>query len=669
MTDIPEIISHAIDASNDEEINSRRHASADEWTLTEKYPLISPGKSPLDGEFPGDVKPPLEEYTQRFKWPLVVIIGQALVLALSWGFFAVVRARGQITLDAISGETLQHYPRTTTYAFTLVATGLATFSSYLLSQAVRHAIVVYLKEPIALSRLDFAISISQQSLIYELREFWWVLAAALFSFATIQQTSSWSTLLSPINIQAATPLVGTELDVTTDAFRNQFDQLWLNTSTLYPYIESSLLSIIDTSGATRANSAVGYPGVLGFADYTYWYSTGGTIPIFPEWSSNIVIGTLPPLITSNTKPLPAFYTSLNASMGQQGLTAAVSCQAQDLNAESDPPLSYWIEPANITLFNQTYTIFQVSTVCAGEPTYSVPAISVGNNTLSSVVCPNTYQPGTATYTMIIEGRGVYEARTLVCQVTPRIQNMITSYSNVDFSTYVYSTPDPNYPPSQGDAGGMGWAAVWGLNTAIQSGQSPWRSHVGDSITSIYTDQNIRRPLSYPALWVISPCIGYTLMALTFVLQEEYIQGAVEFVGTALKYQLSAPSGPLSGTPPENMLRKINGTVVTTTFGWEYDAAGSVLLLLPITIVAGTSILIVLFATYQNRGIMVAVRHADFDPGDPMFLIAAASAGGMGDTFPGLRKDSVEAGRKKQVKLASIGDRDGFKSFPDCTNTL
>jgi hypothetical protein len=118
-----------------------------------------------------------------------------------------------------------------------------------------------------------------------------------------------------------------------------------------------------------------------------------------------------------------------------------------------------------------------------------------------------------------------------------------------------------------------------------------------------------------------------------------------------------------------MLRKINGTVVTTTFGWEYDAAGSVLLLLPITIVAGTSILIVLFATYQNRGIMVAVRHADFDPGDPMFLIAAASAGGMGDTFPGLRKDSVEAGRKKQVKLASIGDRDGFKSFPDCTNTL
>lgn len=133
--------------------------------------------------------------------------------------------------------------------------------------------------------------------------------------------------------------------------------------------------------------------------------------------------------------------------------------------------------------------------------------------------------------MIIEGRGVYEARTLVCQVTPRIQNMITSYSNVDFSTYVYSTPDPNYPPSQGDAGGMGWAAVWGLNTAIQYGQSPWRSHVGDSITSIYTDQNIRRPLSYPALWVISPCIGYTLMALTFVLQEEYIQGAVEFVGT------------------------------------------------------------------------------------------------------------------------------------------
>jgi hypothetical protein len=58
-----------------------------------------------------------------------VIIGQSLVLALSWGFFATVRARGQITVDIFIAEKLQRYPRTTTYVFTLLATALATFSS------------------------------------------------------------------------------------------------------------------------------------------------------------------------------------------------------------------------------------------------------------------------------------------------------------------------------------------------------------------------------------------------------------------------------------------------------------------------------------------------------------------------------------------------------------
>ncbi|KAJ7465779.1 hypothetical protein B0H11DRAFT_2049245 [Mycena galericulata] len=637
MADVPATISLALDASNDKDIDSKRQASADQGTPTEEQPLISL-KSTSDGKIETDVKIAALEDPQRFKWTLaLVVIGQVLLLGLSWGFFAAVRARGQIALDIVTAEALQHYPRATTYMFTLIATGLATFSSYLLSLAVRDAIAVCLKQPTPLSRLDFGISISRQSLIYDRHALWWVLAAAVFSVATIQQTSSWSSLLPPVNIQFTTPLEGTELDVTTDAFHSQFDQLWLNTSSLYPFLDSALLSIVDTSGSTRANTAAGYPGVVSFADYTYWYSTGGTIPIVLEF--NIASGSLPPLVTSNTKRLPAFYTSFNASMGQQGMTALVSCQMQDLDLESDPPLSYSITPANITLYNQTYTIFQIGTTCLGEPTSSVPAISPGNNTLSAVVCPSTYQPGTVTYTIIVVGRGIYdyEDGTLVCQVTPRIQNMITSYFNVDSSTYVYSTPDPNDPPSQGDAGGMGWAAMWGLDAAIQYGQSPFQSHVGDSIVSIYEDQHLDRPLSYPALW------------------EEYIQGAVEFVGTALKYQLSAPSGPLSGTPPDNMLRKINGTVVTATFGWEYDTGG-ILLLLPITFVAVASILIVLFVLSQNRG-MVAIRHADFDPGDPMFLIAAASAGGIEATFAGLGKDSVEIGRKEKVTLAQFVKKD------------
>jgi hypothetical protein len=148
-------------------------------------------------------------------------------------------------------------------------------------------------------------------------------------------------------------------------------------------VGSALLSIIDASGSTRANWAAGYPGALAFSGYAYWNSTGelllryaisltqhrplipgGTIPIQLYLAANIAQGHLP---TLPTKPVPSFYTSFNASMRQQGLTASVSCQLQDLNAASDPPLTSVIEPANLTLSNQPYTIVELSSTCNGQP--------------------------------------------------------------------------------------------------------------------------------------------------------------------------------------------------------------------------------------------------------------------------------------------------------------
>ncbi|KAJ7877188.1 hypothetical protein B0H13DRAFT_2279361 [Mycena leptocephala] len=649
MTDVPEHMSQAGDASNMEMIDFRSSAGAHQWSPSlEKDSLLEGNPEQALKASDSTTAAIKVEYTRRLKWPLAVIFGQSLLLALSWGFVAVTRGRGQITLNTVVAEALQRYPRGTTYVFTLVATGLATVSSYLLSQAVRHAVVMYLKYPVALSSFDFALSISQQSLIFD-KEFQaipWVFTAAVFYIATIQQTSGWSTLLSPISIQVATPLEGTELDMTTDAFHSRFNDLWLNTTTLYSFVDSALLSIIDASGSTRANWAAGYPGALAFEGYAYWNSTGGTIPIQLYSAANTAQGHLP---TLPTKTLPSFYTSFNASMHQQGLTASVSCQLQDLNADSDPPLTSVVEPANLTLSEQPYTIVEVGSTCNGQP-ISYPVISGGNdtitiNTLSPLVCPSAYLPDTTTYRIIIAGRGGYDPANIgagegsvVCEITPVIQNMVTSYSVFEIA-YVSSTADPNYPPIQGGAAGMGWAAVYGLATAIELGQGPFRNAVGNSIVSIFRDKRIQT-ISYPALW------------------EQYIQGVIEFVGTALKWELTTPTGPLGGSPPDTMLRKINGTILTATFGWQYNATANLLLLLPITFVAFASIVIVLVPTVQYRGCMVAVRHKDFDPCNPLFLLAAASAGGLGNTFVDLSKESVEAARKTKVKLGHI-DRDGL----------
>ncbi|KAF7358314.1 hypothetical protein MVEN_00880800 [Mycena venus] len=654
MTDVPQHTSQAPDPSNMEMIDFRNSAGVHQWSPSlEKNPLLDGNPEQTLKTSDSTMEAIEVKYTRRLKWPLAVIFGQSLLLALSWGFVAATRARGQITLNIVVAEALQRYPRGTTYVFTLVATGLSTFSSYLLSQAVRHAVVMYLKRPVALSSFDFALSISKQSLIFdqEFQALPWVFTAAVFYFATIQQTSSWSTLLPPISIQVATPLEGKELDMTTDAFHSRFNDLWLNTTTLYSFVDSALLSIIDASGSTRANWAAGYPGALAFEGYAYWNSTGGTIPIQLYPAANIAQGHLP---TLPTKPLPSFYTSFNASMHQQGLTTSVSCQLQNLNANSDPPLTSVIEPANLTLSNQPYTIVEAGSTCNGQP-ISYPVISGGNdtltiNTLSALVCPSTYLPDTTTYRIIIAGRGGYDPvnigageGSVVCEITPVIQNVVTSYSIFEIA-YVSSTVDPNYPPSQGGASGMGWAAVYGLATAIELGQGPFRNAVGNSIVSIFRDKRIQT-ISYPALW------------------EQYIQGVIEFVGTALKWELTFPTGPLGGDPPDTMLRKINGTILTATFGWQYDATANLLLLLPITFVAFASIVIVLVPTVQYRGCMVAARHKDFDPGNPMFLLAAASAGGLGNTFADLTKENVEAGRKTKVTLGQIDDRDGFKSCP------
>jgi hypothetical protein len=126
---------------------------------------------------------------------------------------------------------------------------------------------------------------------------------------------------------------------------------------------------------------------------------------------------------------------------------------------------------------------------------------------------------------------------------------------------------------------------------------------------------------------------------------------------AVKTDLTGVGGPLNGNVPSNMLHEISGAALTTSVGWDFREAGSAAILIPSTFLALASILIVLFAQCLNRGI--PIEHADFDPNDPLLLMAAASAGGMRDTFRGLAEGDVKEGGLKKVKLGQVNDRHGF----------
>ncbi|KAJ6459568.1 hypothetical protein C8R45DRAFT_1030433 [Mycena sanguinolenta] len=584
-----------------------------------------------------------QKYTRIIGWPLAVIAGQTLLLAFSWGFLSVVRSRGQIPLPRTLAELIQENPQSKTYVITFLSTALSTFSSYLFSQAVRQAILVHLTNPTTIYTLRFGISVSTRSLLLDLQNIKVLLVTGVFFLAALGQTASWSSLLTPNDMTVYTPMQGTELDLSSETFLSQFPQYY---EVIDAYLSSALLSVIDTSGAASAMALLGYPTVLDFGELAYDSSTGGILPIMVKLIDTPNANRTN-FLTYNTSPLPPFTTSYNITMSQQGLTAAVSCQNRtgQLDANSDPPFTRVATPAEMTIGNAAstpYTALSFLSACDGQPKQSYSYISTTNSTVIAMACPQNDTSGgyMNTYTVIIDSQGLYgDMGTMVCSVSPQIQNMTSYY----YGRFVYSEPDLVYPPINLPLNSTFFYGA--LVEGIMYGQGTTRNAVGDAIESILTDQITgKTPVDYLALW------------------EAYIRGVVEFVGTAMKRRLAATGGPLQVQPPSNlntMISSTNGTAITTTIGWEYKHLASFAVLIPSTFFAIASIVIVLFTLFQSHG--VPVQHVAFDPSNPLALMAAASAGGMGNTFDGLSKEHVKEGQRNKVKLGQVG-RNGKVGF-------
>jgi hypothetical protein len=99
------------------------------------------------------------------------------------------------------------------------------------------------------------------------------------------------------------------------------------------------------------------------------------------------------------------------------------------------------------------------------------------------------------------------------------------------------------------------------------------------------------------------------------------------------------------------------SALTVTVGWEHNTGVNNAIIIPSTFVAIASILIVLFAQCLKWVRGTAIEHVDFDPNEPRVLIAAASAGGVVDTFSGLTKEDLEEGGGKKVIQGQAGGKD------------
>ncbi|KAJ7236829.1 hypothetical protein C8J57DRAFT_1569207 [Mycena rebaudengoi] len=542
-----------------------------------------------------------EETTRR--WPLSVVVGQLSLLALLLGYFGAVRVRGQIPLQTSRADLVQSNPQSKAG----IATFLASILSALFSQAVRHAIRVYLTRPVSLSTLKFGILLSRRSPIWTLerREVKWVVTGAVFLLATLSQTASLSSLITPIQIVVPTPLQGTEIDLTSDVFSNQFDELWNGTSGIHDYIDSAL-SFLVKCGTVNANNQGGFKfSQIDFGGWNHVLITGGTFPINLPYFADPTLNTTA-LITSNTKPFPPSGSDFNVSMSQQGFLPS---PVANINSWMQSQIPRWNDFHN--LHQWTNRAFSYNFWRGYQD-----VLSQTNDTLLSLSCPENDDTGKTTYRVIIDGQGMYstgpDGASVVCTVFPGILTVNSTYSGtsvlhdvaLERMAHLQLTPAPAVVSD---------VAFYGLDQGIRQGQSRTRNSIGDYMANIFADQDKQEaPVDYPTLW------------------EGYLIGLIQSVGTAIKTQLSSYSGPLGGDPPESMTMAMNGTAFTTTFGWEYKQRATNFILIPSTFVAVASIFIVLWAQIINRGI--PVRHANFDPNDPLELMAAASAGGMGGIF-------------------------------------
>lgn len=197
---------------------------------------------------------------------------------------------------------------------------------------------------------------------------------------------------------------------------------------------------------------------------------------------------------------------------------------------------------------------------------------------------------------------------VLCTVEPQVTTVLAEYSG----NIINSTVDDSFPTF--DGGWAGWLTSVNIYSLIGTTAGLTRNPVGDLLSSIYYSRPSRDQNTDLMLRIV----------------ESYIRGVVEFGASVIRLGLSQPSSPLNGTLPRNMTKPVNGTLITTTYGWDSSTGLGAAILLPVTALALASILVVILAWWWEKksGRELQKSQANFDPGNTFHLMAAVSADKM-----------------------------------------
>ncbi|KAF8194767.1 hypothetical protein K438DRAFT_1968712 [Mycena galopus ATCC 62051] len=561
--------------------------------------------------------------------PGIVICGQFILQILAWGLFAAVERRGFIALPVSAANWVKKYGHPVTIIATLISTALAACSSYLFSWGVLQAITLNLHAGgMSLTEFISSLKISARSPIIDSKRPKWSVMSVALVILTGVQTSGWSGLLTPLVFNTETPLVGYEVDLSNPQLiqmqsSGALDECIFNTTQLFAF------SVGQTEGGNAAlKNSMGLAASLTLMDQTFNVSSVGALPSTLSlvnatgwfFSTNL----LPSTITSR-HDLPIALAS-SYSMIQQGFTADVSCQFQNLTADTTPSLSLYTDTVkdwtNGTTLALPVSFSQISSNCASASDKFV------TNSTSALTL------GEIDYVLMLACLGEANNYTLIFRGTGKVD-----YSNTDpVSGTILGTIDTTEIPGHrvADSGPAGLAAIKTIFTMTEGAQTPFSNVVGDQLHALIQQQDLSN------LDVLIP------RAL-----ENYIRGVAEYSGSVFRGCLSVTNGPFVNGAPQSISTGTEGTLYNQYVGWVHVSATTFWVLIPGALVAIATVWVVLIAVVQHAGEPVG---EPFDPSNPIHLVAASAAGGLSDVLAGIKEEDIKAAEHTTVALGVFKGR-------------
>ncbi|KAJ7268986.1 hypothetical protein C8J57DRAFT_329236 [Mycena rebaudengoi] len=566
----------------------------------------------------------------------IVILGQLILQAAAWGFFAAIWRRGLISVPSFNFDVVDSF-QIIHWACTQISTGLAGCSSFLFSWAIQQSITLRLhREGMSFATFFWSMQISSRSRIWELKHLkWTVLSIAVVALAGAQ-TSGWSTLLTPELFYHKTRVTGREFDLSSSLLQPMLSNGALDFC-VFNSTYLVALSVGQTgSGYAALNGDEGFPTSLTLLDNAFNTSTSGILPLaFGDLDTNPWFGNMTTLPKALSAPPVGFHNGLSwkSSINQQGFTADVSCKMQDLKPDTTPSIT-------ITTINETQSSPAVVNMTSNCEVPLVPngtqlnfasAMTNKGDYLLMIACgPGVSAEG---YTLIFVGSGLYDfVKTTVCTFAPKITNVWADYLYEQISDTITATTLPGgIPDIEGPAA---ISAIMTIYNMLSFSQAVAANIVGDQLIAVLTE------------------VDFDQSDIMFAM-EEYIRGVTEYSGTVFRACVSVKNGTFLDGVPNNMTIPIQGTLHTQFYGWQFTASTS-WVLVPGTIIAIGSIWVLLLTVARYAGDLEGKK---FNPADTMQLVAASAAGGLKNVFPGTDEDAITKAKNTHIAIGAVQDRE------------